>query len=103
MGGIHKAERPSKSPPAKQCGFTPGKPSRMFSIRRRVRRARNLLRQRDRQCESQAAATGAADVQSSTRLLWPTDMNLISRNGGSDDGFGEAGPCCAACVCNLAS
>src|SRR5215472_6855324 len=60
MGGIHKAERPSKSQPAKQCGFTPVKPSRMFSTRRRVRLARNLLRQRDRQCGSKAAATVAA-------------------------------------------
>ena len=60
-----QAERPSKSQPAKQCGFTPAKPSRMFSIRRRVRLARNLLRQRDRQCGSKAAATVAADQKSS--------------------------------------
>src|SRR6516225_9073020 len=65
MGGIHKAERPSKSQPAKQCGFTPAKPSRMFSIRRRVRLARSLLRQRDRQCGSKAAATVAADREGS--------------------------------------
>src|SRR5262249_5742510 len=57
MGGIHKAERPSKSQPAKQCGFTPAKPSRMFSTRRRVRLVRNLLRQRDPRCGSKAAAT----------------------------------------------
>src|SRR5262252_8601166 len=61
MGGIHRAERSSKSQPAKQCGFTPAKPSRMFSTRRRVRLARSLLRQRDRQCGSKAAATVAAD------------------------------------------
>src|SRR6516162_2474470 len=60
MGGIHKAARPSKSQPAKQCGFTPAKPSRMFSIRGRVRLARSLLSQRDRQCGSNAAATVAA-------------------------------------------
>src|SRR5215468_11782079 len=65
MGGIHKAERPSKSQPAKQCGFTPVKPSRMFSTRRRVRLARNLLRQRDRQCGSKAAATVAVDREGS--------------------------------------
>src|SRR6516162_4346300 len=59
MGGIHKADRPTKSQPAKRCGFTPAKPSRMFSIRRRVRLARSLLRQRDRQCGSKAAATVA--------------------------------------------
>src|SRR6516162_2584514 len=65
MGGIHKAERPSKSQPAKQCGFTRAKPSRMFSTRRRVRFARNLLRQRDPQCGSKAAATVAADREGS--------------------------------------
>src|SRR5215831_11714291 len=65
MGGIHKAERPLKSQPAKQCGFTPAKPSRMFSTRRRVRFARNLLRQRDPQCGSKAAATVAADREGS--------------------------------------
>src|SRR6516225_715391 len=65
MGGIHKAESPSKSQPAKQCGFTPAKPSRMFSIRRRVRLARNLLRQRDRRCGSKAAVTVAADREGS--------------------------------------
>src|SRR6516225_11619570 len=64
MGGIHKAERPSKSQPAKQCGFTPAKPSRMLSIHRRAL-ARNLLRQRDRQCGSKAAAIVAADRQGS--------------------------------------
>src|SRR5215467_7207380 len=58
-------ERPSKSQPAKQCGFTPAKPSRMFSIRRRVRLARSLLRQRDRQCGSKAAATVSADREGS--------------------------------------
>src|SRR5215831_10656711 len=61
MGGIHKAERPSKSLPAKQCGFTPAKPSRMFSIRGRARLARSLFRQRDRQCGNKASATVAAD------------------------------------------
>src|SRR5262249_56167155 len=65
MGGIHKAERRSKSQPAKQCGFTPAKPSRMFSIRRKVRLARSLLRRRDRQCGSKAAATVAADREGS--------------------------------------
>src|SRR5215470_14546214 len=74
MGGIHKAERPSKSRPAKQCGFTPAKPSRMFSIRRRVRLARNLLRQRDRQCGSKAAATVAADRAKLRQMPWPADI-----------------------------
>src|SRR5215470_17895359 len=37
----------------------------MFSIRRRVRFARNLLRQRDRRCGSKAAATVAADREGS--------------------------------------
>src|SRR5215469_6875632 len=37
----------------------------MFSIRRRVRLARNLLRQRDRRCGSKAAATVAADREGS--------------------------------------
>src|SRR5215472_338911 len=102
MGGIHKAERPSKSQPAKQCGFTPAKPSRMFSIRRRVRLARNLLRQRDRQCGSKAAATVAADRAKLRQMPWPADISFFSRNGESNDGFRNAGPYCAACVCNLA-
>src|SRR5215472_5165179 len=102
-GGIHEAERPSKSQPAKQCGSTPVKTSKMFSIRRRVLPARSLLRQRDPRCGSKAAATVAADRAKLRQIAMAGDISFISRNGGSNDGFGNAGPYSAACVCNLAS
>src|SRR5438105_2429565 len=33
-GGIHKPERPSRSQPARQCGSTQARPSKMLSIHR---------------------------------------------------------------------
>jgi hypothetical protein len=48
-GGIHKRERPSKSQPARQCGSTQARPSKMPSIRRLRRHppGRRLHHQRD--------------------------------------------------------
>ncbi len=53
-GGIHKPERPSRSQPARQCGSTPARPSKMPSIRRLRRRllGRSLHHQRNPQCGS---------------------------------------------------
>jgi nucleoid DNA-binding protein len=68
MGAIHEAERPSRSQPAKQCGFTPAKPSRMFSIRRTVLLAKNPLRQRDPRCGSKAAAAVAGNPAKLCRI-----------------------------------
>ena len=53
-GGIHKPERPSKSQPARQCGSTQARPSRMHSIRRPRRQLpeRMLHHQRNPRCGS---------------------------------------------------
>ena len=50
-GEIHKPERPSKSQPARQCGSTQARPSKMSSIRqlRRGLPGRRLHRQRNPQ------------------------------------------------------
>src|ERR1700731_4843909 len=49
--GFHKPERPSKSQPARQCGSTQARPSKMSSIRqlRRGLPGRRLHRQRNPQ------------------------------------------------------
>jgi hypothetical protein len=53
-GGIHKPERPSRSQPARQCGSTQARPSKMPSIRRLRRRlpGRSLHHQRNPRCGS---------------------------------------------------
>jgi DNA-binding protein HU-beta len=50
QGEIHKAERPSKSPPARQCGSAQARPLRMPSIQRQRLVARSWPRQRNPRC-----------------------------------------------------
>jgi hypothetical protein len=53
-GGIHKPEKPSRSQPARPCGSTQARPSKMPSIRRLRRRlpGRSLHHQRNPRCGS---------------------------------------------------
>ena len=63
----------------------------MFSIRRRVRHARNLLRQRDRQCGSKARVGQSQPIEKARKLnreifeerdlLFGERANLLSRTG----------------------
>jgi hypothetical protein len=61
-GGIHKPERPSRSQPARQCGSTLARPSKMPSIRRLRRRllGRSLHHQRNPRAEVNVLSMGWA-------------------------------------------
>ena len=62
-----QTERPSKSQPARQCGSTQARPSKMSSIRQ-LRRGRRLHHQRNPQCGSKRPFDEIVGIQSFTHL-----------------------------------
>src|SRR5580692_2990479 len=67
-GGIRKPARPSKSQPAKQCGSTQPRPSKMPSIRRLRRGLPG--RRRPHQRNPQEIATGILSLTAPSVVRW---------------------------------
>src|SRR5262249_22970295 len=75
--GIREAERPSKSQPARQCGFTLARPSKMPSIRQRGLPARSLRHRRNPRCGSETPSRCAGGMPGFVAVL--LSSRLLSR------------------------